>query len=115
MKSYLKLATVVALLFTLVSIPVRNGRGEEPGYKFKVHNTTKDKITKLLASEDGKKYSSFDVGKKGIAPGESMTLVWDEKTETSGCEWFIKAVFADDSETAAKKFDFCEEGLELEF
>jgi hypothetical protein len=44
-----------------------------------------------------------------------MTLVWDEKTETSGCEWFIKAVFADDSETAAKKFDFCEEGLELDF
>ena len=38
----------------------------EQGYKFKVHNTTKDKITKLLASEDGKKYSSFDVGKKGL-------------------------------------------------
>lgn len=115
MKSYLKLATAMALLFTLVSIPVPSARAEEPGYHFKVHNTTKDKITKLLASEDGKKYSSFDVGKKGIAPDETMTLVWDEKTETSGCEWFIKAVFADGSETPAKKFDFCEEGLELEF
>jgi hypothetical protein len=54
MKRYLKLAAAVVLLFTLVSIPVRNARAEEPGYKFKVHNTTKDKITKLLASEDGK-------------------------------------------------------------
>ncbi len=114
MKSYLKLATVVALLFTLVAIPVPNARAEE-GYHFKVHNTTKDKITKLLASEDGKKYGPFDVGKKGIAPGETMTLVWDEKTETSGCEWFIKAVFDDDSETPAKKFDFCEKNLELDF
>ena len=87
----------------------------EAGYKFKVHNTQEAKITKLLASEDGKKYSSFDVGKKGIAPGESMTLVWDEKTETSGCEWFIKAVFSDGSEAPAKKFDFCEDDLELEF
>ena len=44
-----------------------------------------------------------------------MTLVWDEKTETSGCEWFIKAVFSDGSEAPAKKFDFCEDDLELEF
>jgi hypothetical protein len=115
MKNCRKLAAVVALLFTLVSIPVRNARGEEPGYHFKVHNTTEDKITKLLASEDGKKYSSFDVGKKGIAPDETITLIWDEKTETSGCEWFIKAVFSDGSETPAKKFDFCEDDLELEF
>jgi hypothetical protein len=30
-------------------------------------------------------------------------------------QWFIKAVFDDGSETPAKKFDFCEEGLELDF
>jgi len=88
---------------------------EEGGYSFKVHNTTKDRITKLLASEDGKKYGPFDVGKKGIGPDETVTLVWDEKTDTSGCEWFIKAVFDDGSDTPAKKFDFCEEDLELEF
>ena len=115
MKSYLKLAAVVALLFTLGSIPVRNARAEEPGYKFKVHNTTKDRITKLLVSENGKKYGFFDIGKKGIGPDETISLVWDEKTETSGCEWFIKAVFNDGSETPAKKFDFCEKELELEF
>ena len=116
MKSHLKLAAVVTLLFTFVSSPaVRNAHAEDGDYSFKVHNTTKDKITKLLASEDGKDYGSFDVGKKGIAPDETVTLNWDKKTDKNGCEWFIKAVFADGSETPAKKFDFCEDDLELEF
>lgn len=84
-------------------------------YSFKVHNTTKDKITKLLASEDGDEYGSFDVGRAGIAPGQTMTLKWDKSTNNTNCHWFIKAVFEDGSETKAKKFDFCEEDLELEF
>ena len=114
MKNYVKLAAVVAFIFAAAAIPMPGARADE-GYHFKVHNTTKDTITKLLASEDGKKYSPFDVGKKGIGPDETMTLIWDEKTDTSGCEWFIKAVFDDGSETPARKFDFCEEDLELEF
>ena len=84
-------------------------------YSFKVHNTTSDKIKKLLASEDGKEYGSFDVGRAGIAAGETMTLKWDKSTNKSSCEWYIKAVFDDGSETKAKKFDFCEEDLVLEF
>jgi hypothetical protein len=116
MKSVLRFAAVVVFLFTLGSIPLRNARGdEEPGYHFKVSNTTKETITKLLVSENGKKYIPFDVGRKGIPPDKNMELVWDEKTETSACDWFIKAVFADDSETPAKKFDFCQKNLEIEF
>ena len=84
-------------------------------YSFKVHNTTSDKIKKLLASEDGKDYGPFDVGRAGIAPGETMTLKWDKSTNKSSCEWYIKAIFDDGSETKAKKFDFCEEDLVLEF
>ncbi len=84
-------------------------------YSFKVHNTTSDKIKKLLASEDGEAYGSFDVGRAGIAPGETMTLKWDKSTNKSNCEWYIKAVFDDGSETKAKKFDFCEEDLVLDF
>jgi hypothetical protein len=83
-------------------------------YTFKIHNTTKDRIKKLLASEDGDKYSTFDVG-KGVGPGEDVTLKWDKSTNKSDCEWLIKAVFADGSETPPKKFDFCEEDLEIDF
>jgi len=114
MKSYLKFSAIAALAVTLVFVPFRNA-GAEDEYAFKVKNTTKDKITKLLASEDGKDYGSFDVGRAGIAPGDTMTLKWDKSTNKSSCNWFIKAVFEDGSETEAKKFDFCEEDLELEF
>ena len=114
MNSCLKFVAITGLAVTLVAIPLRKA-GAEDEYSFKVHNTTKDKITKLLASENGKEYGSFDVGRAGIAPGETMTLKWDKSTNKSSCNWYIKAVFADGSETESKKFDFCEEDLELEF
>ena len=50
-----------------------------------------------------------------IEPDETVTLKWDKKTNESGCKWYFKAVFEDGDESAAKKFDFCEEDLELEF
>ncbi|MEP6809707.1 MAG: hypothetical protein ABI992_05645 [Chthoniobacterales bacterium] len=81
---------------------------------FKVHNTTKDKIVKLLASEDDKTYGNFDIG-AGIAAGKEMTLAWGKNTNDSGCDWYFKAVFEDGTESPAVKFDFCEEDLELEF
>ena len=116
MTKYLTLGAVAAVAFGFVLIPVGAMRADDDeGYSFKVHNTTKEKITKLLASEDGKEYGTFDVGSKGIAPDETVTLKWDKTTDETGCEWMIKAVFADGSETDAKKFDFCERGVELEF
>ena len=50
-----------------------------------------------------------------IGPGKTVTLQWDKSTNKSDCEWLIKAVFDDGSETPPKKFDFCEEDLELDF
>jgi hypothetical protein len=73
------------------------------------------RITKLLGSEDGEHYGSFDVGRAGLAPGGTVTLKWDKSTNNSRCAWFIKAVFDDGSETEPKKFDFCEQDLELDF
>jgi hypothetical protein len=115
MNTYLKIGAVVVLGIALISVPVRNlSAEEEEEYSFKVHNTTKDKITKLLASEDGKEWGNFDIG-KGIPSGETVTLKWDKKTNESGCKWWFKAVWADRSESEAKEFDFCEDDLELEF
>lgn len=83
-------------------------------YKFKVHNNTKQTIKKILVSEDGEEFGFFDIG-KGIKPGATSELVWDTSTNGESCEQYFKAVFADDEESEAVKFDFCEEGLVLEF
>ena len=82
-------------------------------YSFKVHNGTRCYIDELLVSE-GKTWGSFDLG-KGVAPGQTMTLVWDKSTDNSKCEWWIKAKYADGSESKAAKFDFCEKDLILDF
>ena len=86
--------------------------GEE--YSFKVTNNTDTKIKKILVSEDGKKYGYFDIG-GGIEPGKTVTLVWDSSTNGESCEQYFKAVFANDEQSEAQQFDFCEEGVELEF
>ena len=75
---FLKIAAALAVTATLIVIPFRSAMSADDEYSFKVHNTTKDKITKLLASEDGEEYGAFDVGKAGIAPGKTMTLKWDK-------------------------------------
>ena len=115
MKRYLKFTAVLASALALLStalIPVT--AADDEGYTFKVKNTTEEKITKLLASEDGEDYGNFDIG-SGIEPGKTITLKWDKKTEDKGCDWFFKAVFADGEESEPVSFDFCEDDLELEF
>lgn len=83
-------------------------------YSFEVKNNTDQTIKKILVSEDGKEYGYFDIG-KGIKAGQTMELVWDASTNGESCKQYFKAVFADGSESEATKFDFCEEGLVLEF
>ncbi|MEP6822840.1 MAG: hypothetical protein ABI946_10870 [Chthoniobacterales bacterium] len=115
MKYPLKLTAVfacVCALFSVAHMPLLHAK--EGSYSFKVHNTTKEKITGLLASEDGKTYGKFDVG-EGIEPDGTMTLAWDKSTEKSGCHWFFKAVYEGGDESEPAEFNFCEENLVLEF
>jgi hypothetical protein len=83
-------------------------------YTYKVHNKSSSTITALLASEDGKTYGEFDIG-RGIPAGQTVTLVWDKSTDEGNCEQWIKAKFADGGVSPAAKFDFCEANLVLEF
>jgi hypothetical protein len=101
------------VLFTLaISAMSANAFAEE--YSFKVTNNTKLAIKKILVSEDGKEYGFFDIG-KGIKPGQTVTLTWDESTNGESCEQYFKAVFSDGEESEAAKFDFCESDVALEF
>lgn len=83
-------------------------------YSFKIHNNTKHRITKVLVSEDGKKWGQFDVG-DGIAAGDTEEMVWDKSTNGESCHQWFKAVFDNGEDSEAVKFDFCEKGLVLEF
>ena len=105
----LMLATALTLMSFTASFAQPNA-----DYKFKVHNNTKNDIKKIMVSEDGKKWGLFDIG-DGIKAGATDELVWDKSTDNGNCEWTFKAVFDNDEESEAVKFDFCEKNLVLEF
>lgn len=109
----LKKAIVLSFALILLSFNASFAAGSNE-YSFKVTNRTDTAIKKLLASEDGEKYGFFDIG-SGIGAGKSATMTWDKSTDESGCEWYFKAVFADNSESEPVTFNFCEENLELVF
>lgn len=112
-QKYVRKAIVLSFAFILMSFTASYALSSRD-YSFKVTNKTNSAIKKILVSEDGKKYSYFDIG-KGIGVGKTVTLVWDKSTDESDCEWYFKAVFADNSESEPVTFDFCEDDLELVF
>ena len=114
MKHHLKLTASFLCVCALFCFAASRLQAEGGDYSFKVHNTTDDTITKLLASEDGETYGNFDIG-SGIEAGKTMTLVWDKSTDSGKCHQWFKAVFSDGDESEAKQFDFCEKDLTLEF
>ena len=77
-------------------------------------NNTKQKIKKILTSEDKKTWGEFDIG-SGIKASESMTLVWADSTNNEECKQYFTAVFSDASESQPKLLDFCSSSLEIEF
>lgn len=83
-------------------------------YKFKVDNSTKQKIVKLLVSEDGEKWSPFNLG-TGIEAGQSATLEWNEETDDQDCEQEAKATFSDGSESKVNTYDFCDSNLTIRY
>lgn len=107
-----KMSIRVALLALLVTVFAFSAVADE--YTFKVTNNTKLTIKKILVSEDGEEYGYFDIG-KGIAPGKTVELVWDQSTNGESCEQYFKAVFADGEESEPAAFDFCESDVALEF
>jgi hypothetical protein len=83
-------------------------------YSFTIENNTESKIVGIEVSEDGKSWGEFDIG-GGIPAGSSVEAEWAEHTDDSNCEWEFRAIFADESVSEERTFDFCEEELTIEF
>ncbi|MDX2255063.1 MAG: hypothetical protein NW214_06070 [Pseudanabaenaceae cyanobacterium bins.39] len=75
---------------------------------FYVKNNSNSKITGLFVSETGSSWGYFDIG-SGIAPGEKSQLFWDKSTNSELCNQFVKASFADGTESAPTKINFCQD------
>ena len=101
---------LLALAFTTLSLA--SAFADE--YEFKVTNNTNTVIAKILVSQDGERYGFLDIG-RGIKPGRTVTLEWSKQTNSGGCQQYVKAVYADGSESEPTTFDFCDPDVALEF
>ncbi len=112
--SFISRTARVATL-TLASLVLSAGYALADEYSFVVHNRTDTRITKILVSEKRNgEWGYFDIG-RGIGAGKKVTLVWDSSTDSESCRQWVKAVYANGDETEPARFNFCEEGLEIEF
>jgi hypothetical protein len=113
---YLKSARLgfVAIAFSIAGASLAGIEAQAAEFSFTATNSTGTAITEILVSENKKDWGYFDIG-SGIRPGTTANLVWDQSTNNESCAQWVKATFADGSESEPAKFDFCEDGLELEF
>ncbi len=104
----------VAIALSVAGSGLVAGVAHAAEFSFTATNSTKSAITEVLVSENKSDWGYFDIG-KGIKPGSTMNLVWDQSTNSESCSQWVKAAYADGSESEPAKFDFCENGLEIEF
>ena len=98
---------VSAGLFTLALVGNVASASAEQWY-FYAKNASSSTINSLLVSETGSSWGAFDIG-AGIVSGENAKLVWSSSTNNESCNQFIKATFADGSESVPAKFNFCKD------
>jgi len=100
-QSFLISASVVAL-----SLLVNVASASADQWYFYVKNNSNSTIKKLLVGEPEKAWGQFDIG-SGIVPGENAKMLWDSSTNNQLCKQWIKAQFADGSESEPAYIDFC--------
>lgn len=105
---------LVAIAFAIAGHAMIATAAHAEEYSFTATNTTNSTITEVFVSENKRDWGYFDIG-KGIKPGSTVNLVWDQSTNNESCHQWVKAAYADGSESEPAKFDFCEDGLEIDF
>ncbi len=117
--------SVVAIVLSLVFAASLAGYAAAQDYSFKVHNGTEITIKKIMISEDKKEWEEFNIG-SAIAPGDTSSLLqllqtdfgramWGNSTNSGHCKQYVKAVYADGSESDLIRFDLCKKGFVIEF
>jgi hypothetical protein len=96
-----------ATLFTFGLVANVASASAEQWYFYAKNNSTTT-MTSLLVSETGDNWGKFDIG-SGIVVGENAKLVWSSSTNNESCNQYIKATFADGSESTPAKFNFCKD------
>lgn len=65
-------------------------------------------------AESGESIGTFELQNSKIEPGETVTLVWDESNNNTGCNWAITVGFEDESVAGgAALVNFCQENVNL--
>ena len=105
---------LATLAFSIAATGVITTAARADEFSFTATNTTRSAITEVLVSEDKKEWGYFDIG-SGIKPGNTVNLVWAQSTNNESCNQWVKASYADGSESEPARFDFCEDGLEIDF
>jgi len=103
---------LAALAFAATATAATSAQAAE--FSFTATNTTDQTVTEILVSENKSDWGYFDIG-SGIKPGATSNLVWSQSANNENCSQWVKAKYADDSESEPAKFDFCEDGLEIDF
>ncbi len=101
------LKVAMAVMSATISLSTQAIPAWANDYWFTVTNSSSTPVREVWVSEDGENWREFDLNGSSIPPSGSMTLIWDESTNYSGCTWWIQAVYSDGDESEAAQFNFC--------
>src|SRR5436305_1187326 len=101
-KTDLKKFLVVCAMVAALSLTVLSAFN---GNRVQVVNSSAKKINKIQASADGASFVTFTLP-TGLKPGQTVDFNFNGAQQT--CEWFLKATYADRSESHSTRFNLCE-------
>ncbi|BBC26414.1 hypothetical protein [Pseudanabaena sp. ABRG5-3] len=102
-----KRSLLVSTSVLALSLVVNVASASAEQWYFFVKNNSSSTIKRLFVAEPNKSWGEFDIG-SGIAPGENTKMIWDSSTNNQQCRQWIKAKFADGSESTPSIIDFCQ-------
>lgn len=82
---------------------------EQEELMFSITNNNPQTISKLLVSNNGNNWENFDLGGQTIKSKEKVVLLWTKNAKESGCDWKIKATFANQKDSEPLILNICQQ------